>query len=62
MAALRRLAFAMGTRVQLVPLAPATRPDAERAARQLSDVLELVDSLPFKPKHSPLRYPLMLRR
>ena len=61
-AALRRLAVAMGARLELNPLGPPSRPDPERAGRQLAELLDLVDSLPFEPRRTPLRFPPLGRR
>ena len=60
-AALRRLATALGTRVELVPIGAPTVPDPERAARQLAAVLGLVDSLAFRAKRRPLAFPVLAR-
>ncbi|HVA42482.1 MAG TPA: helix-turn-helix transcriptional regulator [Acidimicrobiales bacterium] len=60
-AALRRLATALGTRVELVPIGAPTVPDPERAARQLAAVLGLVDSLPFRAKRRALTFPILAR-
>jgi transcriptional regulator with XRE-family HTH domain len=62
LATFRRLIRALGLHVTLEPVADTGRLPPEEAARELEDVLGLVDSLPFSPPDEPLRFPALARR